>query len=145
MNLTFITFALLAVVPPIYTRYEHLHRREDPIPTQLKWTAQVAVGSGAAAHSVCRIVTRVRGSDPNTLGGSFYCSALGVAGGAMSSGAMARRWDERDWAYFQRVTDQVSWMWEGKGGKDETVTVKVDGEARGEADVEEVEAATGKL
>lgn len=143
MNLAFIAFAVLAVVPPMYTRYEHLHRRDDPIPTQLKWTAQVAVGSGAAAHSVCRIVTRVRGADPNTLGGSFYCSALGVAGGAMSSGAMARRWDEKDWVYFQRVTDRLSWMW-GEGG-DETVAVKVDGQRDSKVVVEEVKEAKEEL
>lgn len=111
-NLAFIAFALLAVVPPLYTRYEHLHRRDDPIPTQVKWAAQVAVGSGAAAHSVCRIATRVRGADPDTLGGSFYCSALGVVGGAASTGAMARGWDEKEWAYVGQLTERVSRLWE---------------------------------
>lgn len=114
MNLVFIAFALLAVVPPLYTRYEHLHNRDDPIPTQLKWTAQVTVGSGAAAYSVCRIVTTIRGSNPNTIAGSFYCSSLGVAGGAMSTGAMTRNWEGRDWTYFRRVTRKLRGAWEGE-------------------------------
>lgn len=113
MNFAFIAFALLAIVPPLYTKYEHLHRRDDAVPAHLKWTAQVAVGGGAAAHSVCRIVARVRGADPSAPGRSLACSALGFAGGATSSAVMARQWEERDWAYFRRVTEGMGWAWEG--------------------------------
>lgn len=119
MNFAFIAFALLAIVPPLYTRYEHLHRRDDAVPARLKWSAQVAVGGGAAAHSVCRIVARVRGADPSAPGRSLACSALGVAGGAASSAAMARQWEEEDWAYFRRITGEMGWTrWSEDGAGD---------------------------
>lgn len=105
MNLVFIVFAILTFGVPIYERYERRHHPTNPIPTQVKWTAQVGLGSAAAAYSVCRIFMQVRGSNPNTLVGSFYCSSLGVAGGASSGAVMARRkWEDREWAYYREVT-----------------------------------------
>lgn len=126
MNLTFLVFALLAFIPPLYTRYEHIHHRDDPIPTQLKWTAQVALGSSAVAHSVCKIAIRAyavlgTGSpgSPGPLGATdirdtttttttrlsraVLCASLGVAGGAVSTRVMMQEWDARDWEYFQRL------------------------------------------
>lgn len=103
MNLVFIVFVFLVFGVPAYERYERRHHPDNPIPTQVKWTAQVALGSAAAAYSVCRIASQVRGSNPNTVTGSFYCSSLGVAGGSLSGGVMARKWEEREWQYYREV------------------------------------------
>lgn len=107
MNLVFIVFVFLVFGVPAYERYERRHHPDNPIPTQVKWTAQVALGSAAAAYSVCRIATQVRGSNPNTITGSFYCSSLGVAGGALSGGVMARKWEEREWQYYREVVERL--------------------------------------
>lgn len=107
MNLVFLVFVILVFGVPAYERYERRHHPDNPIPTQVKWTAQVALGSAAAAYSVCRIVTQVRGSNPNTIAGSFYCSSLGVAGGAMSGGVMSRKWEETELEYYRGVTERL--------------------------------------
>lgn len=106
MNLVFIVFVFLVFGVPAYERYERRHHPDNPIPTQVKWTAQVALGSAAAAYSVCRIASQVRGSNPNTITGSFYCSSLGVAGGALSGGVMARKWEESEWQYYREVVER---------------------------------------
>lgn len=122
MNLVFLVFVALVFGVPAYERYERRHHPDNPIPTQVKWTAQIALGSAAAAYSVCRIVTQVRGSNPNTIAGSFYCSSLGVAGGAMSGGVMSRKWEEGEWAYYREVTERFGMgsgtnLTEVKGGE----------------------------
>lgn len=105
VNLVYIAFGLLAFGVPMYNRYEHTkYGVNERIPTQIKWTGQIAVGSGAAVHSVCRIVTYLRGQSPNTIAHSFYCSSLGFAGGAMSAGTMTKNWNDRDWQYWDKMT-----------------------------------------
>lgn len=97
----------------MYNRYEHTqYGVNDRIPTQIKWTGQIAVGSGAAVHSVCRIVTWMRGKSPNTIAQSFYCSSLGFAGGAMSAGTMTKNWNDREWEYWEKMTG--GWLGGGK-------------------------------
>ncbi|KAJ4409700.1 hypothetical protein N0V82_009424 [Gnomoniopsis sp. IMI 355080] len=122
MNLVFLVFVVLVFGVPAYERYERRHHPDNPVPTQVKWTAQIALGSAAAAYSVCRIVTQVRGSNPNTVAGSFYCSSLGVAGGAMSGGVMSRKWEEGEWAYYREVIERF-----GVGSGNNSTVVK-DGE-----------------
>lgn len=105
VNLVYIAFGLLAFGVPMYNKYEHkVYGVNDRIPTQIKWTGQIAVGSGAVVHSVCRIVTYMRGKSPNTVSGTFYCSSLGFAGGAMSVGTMTKNWSDREWEYWERMT-----------------------------------------
>lgn len=106
MNLVFIIFAILVFGVPFYERYERRHHSDNPIPTQIKWTAQVALGSAAAAYSVCRIVTLMRGSNPNTIAGSFFCSSTGVAAGAMSGNVMSGKWEDKEWEYYRKMTEK---------------------------------------
>lgn len=112
MNLAFIAFILLVFVPPFYARWEYLHNRENPIPTQFKWTVQVALGGGVAAHSLCRIVGRARGSSPDSTVGAFTCSSLGVAGAAVATNMMVKDWEEEDWEYFRKIKGGVR-RWAG--------------------------------
>lgn len=122
MNLVFVVFAILAFGVPIYERYERLHHPDNPFPTQVKWTAQVALGSAAATYSVCRIASQMRGTNPNTVTGSFYCSSLGIAGGATSGGVMTRKWEQREWEYYRKVAERLL------GGEAEHLTVAKDGD-----------------
>lgn len=113
MNLVYIAFGLLAFGVPMYNRYEHtLYSSHERIPTQIKWTGQIAIGSGAVVHSMCRIVTYMRGKSPNTIAHSFYCSSLGFAGGAMSAGSMTKNWSDREWEYWGKMTG--GWLGEGQ-------------------------------
>lgn len=105
VNFVYIAFGFLAFGVPMYNRYEHTqYGVNERIPTQIKWTGQIAVGSGAAVHSVCRIVTWMRGKSPNTVAHSFYCSSLGFAGAAMSAGTMTKNWNDREWQYWDKMT-----------------------------------------
>ncbi|CAN8100005.1 unnamed protein product [Discula destructiva] len=104
MNTPFLTFLLLAFIPPAYERWERAHQPPDAwVPTQIKWTAQIAVGSAAAAQSVCHIISSRRSltSGPGEkTSANLYCASLGGAGGAMSAAAMvAQGWGEPEWAF----------------------------------------------
>lgn len=126
MNLAFIAFILLVFVPPFYNRWEYMHNRDNAIPTQLKWTAQVALGGGVAAHSICRIMGRMRGTNPDSALGAVTCSSLGVAGGAVGINLMVKDWKEEDWEYFGRMKATVR-EWAGLEPEEEEgfVTLKL--------------------
>lgn len=124
MNLPYAVFAILVFGVPIYERYERTHFPNDGIPTKLKWTAQMALGSTTAANSVCRIVSVMRqrhntgasgpGSDGKAVssGANHHCLVLGVTIGGVSTAYMQGSWDERDWAYVQDKSEKLQlWNW----------------------------------
>lgn len=136
MNLPYAVFALLVFGVPIYERYERTHYPNDGIPTRLKWTAQMALGSTTAANSVCRIFSVMRqrhgtgasGPSPDgkavSGGANHQCLVLGVTVGGMSTAYMQGSWDENDWAYVQDKSEKIQlWNWgkESVGASSEQV------------------------
>lgn len=124
MNLPYAVFAILVFGVPIYERYERTHYPNDGIPTKLKWTAQMALGSTTAANSVCRIFSVMRQRQgagvhaPNTdgkavsSGANHHCLVLGVTVGGISTAYMQGSWDEKDWAWVQDKSDRLQlWNW----------------------------------
>ncbi|KAH8762125.1 hypothetical protein F5883DRAFT_561840 [Diaporthe sp. PMI_573] len=124
MNLPYAVFALLVFGVPAYERYERTHYPNDGIPTKLKWTAQMALGSTTAANSVCRIFSVMRqrhgtgasGPSPDgkavSSGANHHCLVLGVTVGGMATAYMQGSWDEKDWAYVQDKSDKLQlWTW----------------------------------
>lgn len=130
MNLPYAVFAILVFGVPIYERYERTHHPNDGIPTKLKWTAQMALGSTTAANSVCRIFSVMRqrqnagasGTNPDgkavSSSANHHCLVLGVTVGGISTAYMQGSWDENDWAYVQDKSDKLQlWNWgEGSAG-----------------------------
>lgn len=122
MNLPYAVFAILVFVVPIYERYERTHYPNDRIPSKLKWTAQIALGSTTAANSICRIVGVLRqqrgagasGPNPNgkalSSGSNHHCLVLGVTVGGISTAYMQGSWDESDWAYVQDKSEKLQ-LW----------------------------------
>lgn len=122
MNLPYAVFALLVFGVPIYERYERTHYPNDRVPTKLKWTAQMALGSTTAANSLCRVVSVLRqrrspgasGQTPNgkavSSGANHHCLVLGVTVGGMSTAYMQGSWDESDWAYVQDKSEKLQ-LW----------------------------------
>jgi hypothetical protein len=124
MNLPYVVFALLVFGVPIYERYERTHYPNDGIPTRLKWTAQLALGSTTATNSVCRIVSVLRqrqgagASGPRTdgkalsSGANHHCLVLGVTVGGISTAYMQGSWDDSDWAYVHDKSEKLQlWSW----------------------------------
>lgn len=122
MNLPYAVFALLVFGVPIYERYERTHYPNDRIPTKLKWTAQLALGSTTAANSLCRVVSVLRqrrssgASGPNpdgkavSSGANHHCLVVGVTVGGMATAYMQGSWDEGDWAYVQDKSEKLQ-LW----------------------------------
>lgn len=122
MNLPYAVFAILVFGVPIYERYERTHYPNDRIPTKLKWTAQLALGSTTAANSLCRVASVLRqrrgagesGPNPNgkavSSGANHHCLVLGVTVGGISTAYMQGSWDESDWAYVQDKSEKLQ-LW----------------------------------
>ncbi|KAL1864011.1 hypothetical protein Daus18300_007976 [Diaporthe australafricana] len=122
MNLPYAVFAILAFGVPIYERYERTHYPNDRIPSKLKHTAQMALGSTTAANSLCRIVSVMRqrrspgATSPNangkavSSGSNHHCLVLAVTAGGISTAYMQGSWDESDWAYVQDKSEKLQ-LW----------------------------------
>lgn len=140
MNLPYAVFAILVFGVPIYERYERTHYPNDRIPTKLKWTAQMALGSTTAANSLCRVIGVVRqrrsggGPNPNgkavSAGANHHCLVLGVTVGGMATAYMQGSWDESDWAYVQDKSEKLQ-LW--TSGEDSAgASIDSEGEGAGE-------------
>lgn len=105
INFPLLILMFLMLAPPLYHRFEHFNLHPSRhIPTGIKHTAQVAVGSGAAVNTVCRLISKRRqAQQPGGALGMLYCTSMGVAGGAMSAAAMMRNggWGPREWAWYE--------------------------------------------
>lgn len=134
ISIPLLTLLILILVPPLYHRFEHFNLHPSRhIPTQVKWTAQVALGSAAAANTVCRLISKHQQQQRTSGGalGMLYCTSLGVAGGAMSAGAMMRDggWGPREWAWYEGVVG---------GFAEGAVGARGDGEGEGAGKGEEL-------